>query len=113
MAWWAFARGRANAAIAHELGSRLDARATSDNFAVRFAPGQPLDRVEREVHRLADADPRSLGVPVRESARNELKFADCLPAELADRAIRERLDDPAAVADAFERTLRIVSSDRA
>ena len=38
-AWWTFAGGRANAALAHELARRTGREVTSDNFAVRFPPG--------------------------------------------------------------------------
>ena len=34
-AWWTFAGGRVNAALAYELANRLDAKVSSDNFAVR------------------------------------------------------------------------------
>jgi ATP-dependent helicase Lhr and Lhr-like helicase len=44
-AWWTFAGGRANAALAHELATRLDSKVTSDNFVVRFPPGLGVDAI--------------------------------------------------------------------
>jgi ATP-dependent Lhr-like helicase len=113
VAWWTFAGGKANAALAHELGRRLDMRTTSDNFMVKFPPHQQVGPVEQEIRRLAAVDPRSLHPPVSDSARDELKFAVCLPVELADRVARERLSDPGAVAGALTRPTRIVIVDHA
>jgi ATP-dependent helicase Lhr and Lhr-like helicase len=112
VAWWTFAGGRANAALAHELGRRLDTRVTSDNFVIKFPPHQPLSTIEPEIRRLAAVDLRSLRPPVSESARDELKFAECLPLELANGVVRERLGDPSSMAGNLARLTRIVIADR-
>ena len=90
----------------------MDVRVTSDNFAVKFPPDQQVGLVEQEIQRLAHVDPRSLQPAVSESARDELKFAECLPVELADRVIQERLGDPAAVSATLARPTRIVLADQ-
>jgi ATP-dependent Lhr-like helicase len=55
-AWWTFAGGRANAALAHELGRRLGVRVGSDNFVIKFPPHQAVDPVEQEIRRLAGVE---------------------------------------------------------
>ena len=109
VAWWTFAGGRANATLAHELARRLDVRVDSDNFAVRFPPRQPPDLVERGLRDLAGSDLRGLGPMVIEAALEGLKFAECLPHELAVRVVQGRLSDPRAVADALGRRTRVIA----
>jgi ATP-dependent Lhr-like helicase len=111
VAWWTFAGSRANAALAAELGRRLDMRVTSDNFAIKFAPARALGDIDQEIRRLAAADPDSLRAPVSEAARDGLKFAECLPAELANQVIEERLSDSAAIAATMARPTRTVIAE--
>jgi ATP-dependent Lhr-like helicase len=108
--WWTFAGGRANAALAAELGRRLDMRVTSDNFVIRLPPGKPLDLIEQEIRHLAAVDPGPLRAQVSESAREGVKFAECLPVEVADRVVEERLGDQGAVAVTLVRATRIVTT---
>jgi ATP-dependent Lhr-like helicase len=110
VAWWTFAGGRANAALADELGRRLDMKVTFDNFAVKFPPHQPLVGIESEIRRLATVDPGSLRVSVSESARDELKFAECLPIDVANRVIQDYLGDPAAMARTLGRPTRVITT---
>jgi hypothetical protein len=91
----------------------LEERVASDSFVIRFPPRQPVGPVEQEIRRLADVDQRSLQPAVSESAREELRFADFLPDELADRAVLERLGDPAGVVGPLARKTRIIIADRA
>jgi ATP-dependent Lhr-like helicase len=113
VAWWTFVVGRANATLAHELGRRLVVKVSSDNFVIRFPPGQPVGPVEQEIRRLAAVDPRSLRPAVNDSARDELKFGECLPVELENRVIEERPSDPGAVAGTLANRTRIIIADRA
>jgi hypothetical protein len=46
------------------------------------------------------------------AARDELKFGECLPVELADRVVLERLGDPAAVTVTLTRPMRIVNAEQ-
>jgi ATP-dependent Lhr-like helicase len=110
-AWWTFAGGRANTALAADLGRQLDMKVTSDNFAVKFPPHQPLAVLEPEIRRLADLDPGSLRIPVSDSAREELKFVECLPIGLANRVIQDRLGDPEVIASTLARTTRVINAD--
>ena len=113
VAWWTFAGGRANAAMANELGRRLDLRSTSDNFVIKFPIHQQIGPVEQEIRRLAAVDPRSVRPAVSESARDGLKFAECLPIDLADRVVQERLGDPSAVAATLANRTRVIFADQA
>jgi hypothetical protein len=76
-------------------------------------PGQPLDRIEQEIRRFAAVDPGSLQPPVSDAARDELKFAECLPVELAEQVVQERLGDPMGVAGILVSPARIVIADQA
>ncbi len=105
--------GRANAAPTDELGRRLDMRVTSDNFVVKFPPLQSFTVIEHQIRHLAAVDPGSLRVPDIDSARDELMFAECLPVELANRVIQERLGDPEAIAATLARTTRVINADKA
>lgn len=111
VAWWTFAGGRANAALTHELGRRLGIKVTSDNFAIRFPPHQSIGPIDDELRRLGAADPRTLRPPVVAKARDELKFSECLPADLADQVVQERLADPWAVAETMGRPTRTIVAD--
>ena len=92
-AWWTFAGGRANAALASGLASRLEARVTSDNFSVRFPRGLRDEVIESALIDLRSADFQNLGPPVGEQALAGLKFSECLPPELAAGVVRARLAD--------------------
>jgi ATP-dependent helicase Lhr and Lhr-like helicase len=100
-AWWTFAGGRANAALAHELANRLDAKVRSDNFAVRFPRGLGAEAIGLALDGLRGADPGSLAAPASEQAIDGLKFSECLPRDLAARVVRARLADGRGVADAL------------
>ncbi len=108
LAWWTFAGGRANATLAMELARRLDVRVTSDNFAVHVPPGPDSGRVAQQVRDLAAAESAQLAPAVSENAIDGLKFAECLPRDLAIRVVQARLSDPAGVAEAIARTTRCV-----
>ena len=93
-----FAGGRANAALAHELANRLDAKVASDNFSIRFPPGLGADAIGPALDGLRGADPGSLVAPASEQAIDGLKFSECLPRDLAVRVVRARLADERGVA---------------
>jgi prepilin-type processing-associated H-X9-DG protein len=107
VAWWTFAGGRANSALAHELGLQLQVRAMSDNFVIRFPPQTPPATIEQEIAKLVAVDLGSLRIRVSEAARDGLKFADCLPVELADLVVRERMADPLAIAGCLGKPTRV------
>jgi ATP-dependent helicase Lhr and Lhr-like helicase len=93
LTWWTFAGGRANAALAAEMSSRLGVRATGDNFAVKLGTVPDPSSAERAVLNLVTADAEWMAPPVSESAVEGLKFSECLPAELAMQVVQTRLTD--------------------
>jgi ATP-dependent helicase Lhr and Lhr-like helicase len=108
--WWTFAGGGASAALGHELAKRLDAKVSSDNFAVRFPPGLGADAIGEALDGLQLAEPGSLVAPAGEQAIDGLKFFECLPRDLAARVIQARLADGRGVAEVLGRATRAVSS---
>lgn len=98
--WWTFGGGKANAALATALEGLLDATAKPDNFRVRVTTlGGPtaLDQVMKALDELRKCDPGSLLPRIEQSALDGLKFAACLPPDVATRALQKRMADPAAV----------------
>jgi ATP-dependent Lhr-like helicase len=110
---WKFAGGRANAALAHELGIRLDPKITSDHFGVRFPAGLGAGAIGPALDGLRGADPGSLVAPAIDQAFDGLKFSECLPRDLAGGVIRTRLADCQGGAGSLGRTTRIVVSGQA
>jgi ATP-dependent helicase Lhr and Lhr-like helicase len=110
-AWWTFAGGRANAALAHELANRLDAKVSSDNFAIRFPPGLRDAAIGAAVVGLRGADPGSLVAPASEQAIDGLKFSKCLPTDLAVRVVQSRLTDARGVTGVLGRATRTVVTE--
>jgi ATP-dependent Lhr-like helicase len=110
LAWWTFAGGKANAALAGELSRRLGVRASGGNFAVMFeAPTDPRE-VERELLSLGRHDASGIAPAVSDQAVDGLKFSECLPRALAVRVVRERLTDATGAAAALDRPTRVVLS---
>jgi hypothetical protein len=64
---------------------------------------------ERGRRDLAGSDLRGLGPRVSEAAREGLKFAECLPHELAVNIAQGRLSDPRTVADALGRRTWVIA----
>ncbi|AGA26312.1 DEAD/DEAH box helicase [Singulisphaera acidiphila] len=106
--WWTFGGGRANAALAHELGRRTGDRVKFDNFAVRFPAKFAAQDAETQLRGLADAAPGQIVPPADEQALDGLKFSECLPSGLASRVVQTRLSDIRGVAEVLERPMRIV-----
>ncbi len=111
VSWWTFAGGRANAALSHELATRLDAKVTSDNFAVRFPRGVNVAPVADALGGLRGADPGCLVAPAGEQAIDGLKFSECLPRDLAARVVQSRLADGRGVEGVLERETRTVVAE--
>jgi ATP-dependent Lhr-like helicase len=109
VSWWTFAGGRANAALAAELGGRLGARVAADNFAVRFEAGAGLAEVSGLIDGLRELDPSQIVPAVSEDAVEGLKFSECLPGDLAVETVRGRLLDAEGVAEVIRGAVRVVS----
>ncbi len=106
VAWWTFAGGRANAALAQRLTRRMGSPVAADNFVVRFEPGAMPEGVGPMIDRLGDPDPRPILPAVSEEALEGLKFAKFLPRDLAIRVVRGRLSDEDGLKEILRRTTR-------
>jgi ATP-dependent Lhr-like helicase len=89
--WWTFAGQLANAAIAGYLHDEAGVQCTADNFALTMDDRGPS--LDRAIRALRDADPASLQPPVSDDAIRELKFSECLPADLARATLVNRAHD--------------------
>jgi ATP-dependent Lhr-like helicase len=108
--WWTFAGTRANATLAGEL-SRLGAgRVDHDALAITIHGAAQLATVERAVRELASRDPSAISPEIEEAALEGLKFAACLPRELAVATLASRLQDVPAIRDVLSQPLRVVSA---
>lgn len=91
--WWTFAGTLAN----HELGWRLGLLAAdsgaADELSVPLREGTTPRQIEEQIA-LEPTGP----LPIDERAVDELKFSECLPPEIANSVVRERVQDPQGVA---------------
>jgi ATP-dependent Lhr-like helicase len=110
VAWWTFAGGRANAALAHELARRSCTRVASGKFAVRSPPHLTIDTAESHLRDLVGIDPARVVSLVSEPAPDGLKFSECLPPDLAVHVARTRLADVRGVETAVGRDTRTVTA---
>jgi ATP-dependent Lhr-like helicase len=107
--WWTFAGGLSNSALAGELSQRLGSHFKADSFAIRCPSGLRIERVEEAIHELSYLSAPAIQPAIDESALDGLKFAECLPEELAGRVIRLRLTDEEATRDTLMRPTRIMA----
>ena len=90
--WWTFAGLRANAALAEHLAAQGLSVTSRDNFGITLRErseipvSQALDRLRS---RPIDASPSALAT----EALDGLKFAECVPTDLAIEMLRARLSD--------------------
>jgi ATP-dependent Lhr-like helicase len=108
VAWWTFAGGRANAALAHGLAQETGLRVVGDNFAVRFPPHIATVAAGAALRGLLDTDPGGIVPALDDKAIDGLKFSECLPPDVATRVARARVSDPQAVAGVLGRPTRTV-----
>jgi ATP-dependent Lhr-like helicase len=109
LSWWTFAGGRANAALATELEGLLAGRVSGDILEVRLEAGGALEPVAGLIEQLRGIDPRQIVPAVSEESLDGLKFAECLPKDLAIRTVQGRLLDVEGVAEVLRGAIRVVS----
>ena len=90
--WWTFAGGVANTLIADALKSTCDVR--GDNFCLRFSGPASVDTISEMLEGLASTMISPL--PSTEAMEN-LKFSECLSADIAAEVFSARFDDQPAV----------------
>ncbi|MFW6062469.1 MAG: helicase-related protein, partial [Planctomycetota bacterium] len=95
--WWTFAGSRANATLAGALGEAGCQHVTHDSLAVTIDAADPPGEAMELIRTLRRQDPGSMHPTIDEKAVDGLKFAQCLPPDLAVDVLRDRLRDPEAL----------------
>ena len=109
LCWWTFAGRAANTSLASALQSRLAGKVSHDNFAVKIETGATINELEELVGDLRAMEPEALLPEIDADAIAALKFADCLPPELAHRMLQVRSMDVAALRTVLSEPVRFVS----
>ncbi len=102
--WWTFAGLRANAALAERVSEKGLMVLSRDNFGItlRERSGVPLIQAVGQLRSVPfDASPGALAT----EALDGLKFAGCVPTDLAREMLRSRLRDARACAVTLDRTV--------
>ncbi len=88
--WWTFAGRAVNASLAAAIQEQITGKISHDNFAVKIETGADTGETEGHIRALLGADPDALLPEINAEAIAGLKFADCLPPELAQRMLQVR-----------------------
>jgi ATP-dependent helicase Lhr and Lhr-like helicase len=108
--WWTFAGTRANATLAGELFRVGGGRVDHDALTIQVDGTEGPLAIEKAVRELGSRDPASMAPSIAEEALEGLKFSECLPDELALRALAARLQATVGVRAVLSQPLRVVSS---
>jgi ATP-dependent Lhr-like helicase len=104
--WWTFAGSRANAMLAESL--RNFAPTGFDNLCIRFDRAVDPEAVQQVLAAAQKHPPSTVPIADLDRAIDELKFAACLPRQLAEQLLAVRLSDPDALGEILEQPLRVV-----
>jgi ATP-dependent Lhr-like helicase len=107
--WWTFAGTQANATLASELFRVCGGRVDHDALAITVEGAEGLPAIERAVREVGSRDPASMAARIEEEALEGLKFAECLPKELALLTLASRLRDEPAIRAVLFQPLRVIS----
>jgi len=94
--WWTFAGWKANLALAQVMSDLRHEVAAVDDLTTALDPGPDLDQANRALRSATDRKV-DLAASIVVEALEGLKFAECLPPELAVAMVTRRLADPASV----------------
>jgi ATP-dependent Lhr-like helicase len=97
LVWWTFAGRLVNAAIAHVLAGEAT-KIIADNLAISFTGAVDLASMAKAIREKVFNETTEITLPLDEDFIAELKFGECLPAELRDREINARYDCSEALA---------------
>jgi len=97
LVWWTFAGRLVNAAIAHVLAGEAT-KIIVDNLAISFTGAVGLTSMATAIREKVFNEKTKITLPLDEDFIAELKFGECLPAELRDREINARYDCSEALA---------------
>jgi ATP-dependent Lhr-like helicase len=98
---WTFAGARANASIGQALPG---SRASSDDFCIDIRSGDARSLIDT----LSGLNPIALSQPLSEQMNRDLKFSQCLPAELASSIIAARILDKKGIQSTLSRKKVII-----
>ena len=107
--WWTFAGAGANATLAHELSQATGSRVTSDSFTVSLESHVSAETIADTLQSLRAGDAELMRPAIEEEAIEGLKFAACLPMEIAVHTLATRLRDSQAVKATLEEPVRFVT----
>ena len=91
LVWWTFAGRLVNTALAHALAGEAT-RIVADNLAISFTGAVDLAAMAAAIREKVFHATSEITLPLDAAFIAELKFGECLPAELRDRVIRARYD---------------------
>lgn len=97
LVWWTFAGRLVNATIANALAGEAT-RIVADNLAISFTGAVDLASMATAIRNKVFGKASELAPPLDEAFIAELKFGECLPAELREREMIARHDCSDALA---------------
>jgi ATP-dependent Lhr-like helicase len=97
LVWWTFAGRLVNAAMAHALAGEAT-RIIADNLAISFTGAVERASLATAIRDKVFDATADITLPLDAEFIAELKFGECLPAELRDREIHARYDCSEALA---------------
>ena len=97
LVWWTFAGRLVNATIANALAGEAT-RIVADNLAISFTGAVDLASMATAIRNKVFGKASELALPLDETFIAELKFGECLPAELREREMIARHDCSDALA---------------
>jgi ATP-dependent Lhr-like helicase len=108
--WWTFAGIGANATLSAALSEETQSQVSFESFSLTFESHLRPTDVERAISNIQQENARSYLPLVDENAIESLKFADCIPADLAIRILGKRLEEPIGVQTILQAPIRFVAS---
>lgn len=109
--WWTFGGNRANASLARQLSQETRSKVEHDSFALMFEPTQNLQDVERAIGVVRQQDANEMRPAIDAEAILGLKFADCLPVDLAREMLERRFQDVVATRCVLAEQVRYLVRD--
>lgn len=106
--WWTFAGLNANACLAPALAAATGSEVTHESFGVTFAEGLSPEEIDAAIASVRERPVDELVPTIEEEAVRSLKFAECLPEDLAVRILQRRLRDEEALAWVLKQKVRSV-----
>lgn len=107
--WWTFSGYLVNSALAHLSAAGHEMRAS--DTGVELGRAVDLTKLELELRRLSTEDPSAWPkAPVAPEMARELKFEKCLPRELVEEMLGDRVDDSAGMSKTLAEPLRNVET---